>query len=86
MWTSFLPEPCGPSARVSTRPGQLQADAFLAVVKRDKGRFAQALAELEESENLLLTLPPYLSEALAFVARRNDEHDQSSQPSDAAAS
>jgi putative ATP-dependent endonuclease of OLD family len=65
---------------------EAQADAFLAVAKRDKGRFAQALAELAESENLLLTLPPYLSEALAFVARRNDEHDQSSQPSDAAAS
>jgi hypothetical protein len=23
IWTPFLPEPCGPSARVSTKPGQL---------------------------------------------------------------
>jgi hypothetical protein len=45
-----------------------QADGFLAVARRDKGRFAQALAELVESEQLTLTLPDYLSEALKFVA------------------
>jgi hypothetical protein len=65
---------------------EAQADAFLAVAKRDKGRFAQALAELAESETLQLTLPPYLAEALAFIARRDEENDQTSQPSDAAGS
>lgn len=60
--------------RLESADSVTQADGFLAIVKRDKGRFAQALAELLETEDLGLKVPAYLAQALAFVTARQHPH------------
>ena len=50
-----------------------QADAILAAIEREKGRFAQALSKEAEGlrrDDIEINVPDYIAKALAFVCER----------------